>query len=80
MTLFRHHRGSYHDSMATVVEVASMDALTKLLADTFNLPVSAGDVDVERYSDVPDERNGWTTYIVLLNRWAIGFTDGPVEP
>jgi hypothetical protein len=73
MTQFRFHRGGYEESMATTVNVNSMQDLAKFT----EYPVER--LTVKRY-DPPfiDRRNGWDTYLVLFDGQAVGMTDGPV--
>ena len=76
---YRHHRGSLVDSMATMVEVDSMEELiaelrsVQLIGDL----VTDDNVEIKEYGDGPDERIGWArTCIVLVDGNPFGFSDG----
>jgi hypothetical protein len=73
MPLFREHRGGLSESMATLVEVEDLEALTdhiaKLLAP-YDFRVVASALEILPYGPV-DERNGWHTHIVKLQGYGV---------
>ncbi len=71
MTLFRLHRGSLADSMATARTITTMHDLVKAL-DEDGWP--HGDIKVKPYCW--DDRIGWDTHIVTVDGMAAGFTSG----
>lgn len=81
--LFRHHRGALEDSMKTVVEVKSLDELTKLVAEAYELFDKSKDtINVEFYGY--DDRIGWNTHMVsIIDRngkvHPIGWTSGELK-
>lgn len=80
MTLFRRHRSTLAESMATCVEITGMRDLEEILSQDDSC---CGSILVEQYSHDPlrgfDVRNGWDTHLVSVNGCAVGFTNGPVE-
>ncbi|KFL27629.1 hypothetical protein JP75_25210 [Devosia riboflavina] len=72
MTLFRLHRGSLADSMATARTINTKADLVKAL-DEDGWP--HGDIEVKPYGR--DDRIGWNTHIVTVDGMAAGFTSGP---
>jgi len=72
-TLFRWHRGTLEESLATVVEVADRPALDAVLKDGW---YETGVVIVKPYGF--DARIGWDAHIVTVNGVAVGFTNGPL--
>lgn len=75
---FREHRGGYHDSMETVVELPDRAALIEHirgLLSPYEFHFEPADITVAPYFGM-DPRNGWDTHIVHLRRYGvIGFTD-----
>jgi hypothetical protein len=75
--LFREHRGTLEDSMATVVTINNRDELVSHIADKltpFGIDVKPEDVQVSPYAK--DERIDWDTYIVTLQGYGVvGFTN-----
>jgi hypothetical protein len=81
--LYRHHRGSLDDSMATACEVTDFKHLVEIIHK-----------DREGWSDQPevtpetvrleplgyDKRIDWDTYIVTVNGNAVGYTNGDLKP
>jgi hypothetical protein len=80
---FREHRGSYADSMDTVVEIENFDALLEYankLMKPFALQFKRDEVFVSPYTGRRDPRNGWDTHIVTATGYGVlGFVDGPVS-
>lgn len=74
MTLFRLHRGSLQESMATCREVNGLFELVEIL--TAN-EIGPGKIEIKPYGR--DNRIGWDTYIVTVDGNAVGFTNGPVS-
>lgn len=76
--LFRKHRGGFSESMATVVEVKTLNDLTNEVEKIVGGLVSDGMIRSERYAY--DERNGWDTFVVTVTGvGVVGFTNGPVK-
>lgn len=71
MTKFRWHRGGYEESMATVQKCHCMDELEYIL----KTGGFYGKIDVLKYCGT-DPRNGWDTYLVLVDGEPVGFADG----
>ena len=75
MTLFRHHRGGFNESMDSVVQVKDFQGLCKIVRKDYG----EGSVTVKKYGGI-DPRNGWDTHIVLFDTIfdtaAVGFTNG----
>lgn len=75
---FRKHRGSFEDSMATALEVETIQDIKKALAEDF---INVEELRLE--DPFHDVRNGWNTYTVIAlinNKWcAVGFTNGIIE-
>jgi hypothetical protein len=76
---YRSHRGSLEDSMATVIEVNSLDDLRdKLNAKQEYEPFKIkGKLTCIWYCK--DDRIGWDTYIVCADGWVIGMSNGKLE-
>jgi len=68
MAKFRPQRGGLVESLAEIKEVNSLQELRELL--------NATNIQVIPY--VYDDRNGWTSYLVIAGREPVGFTDGPL--
>jgi hypothetical protein len=79
---FREHRGNFDDSMDTVVEVASLEALAAHMENElkpFGVKIAPEDIQVEPYCGL-DPRNGWNTHIVTARGYGVlGFLDGPAN-
>lgn len=79
----REHRGSYEESMATVVDIEpSLEVLTEYIRQAFGERFLMKDswVHVDPYGGGMDHRNGWDTYIVWVENYGVfGFTDGPIN-
>ena len=73
MFLYRDHRGSLDDSMATTVTMNSFEELKTHVISMFG----EGNITVKWYSD--DERISWNTHVVCHNDCAIGFTNQMVK-
>lgn len=69
---FRFHRGTLAEAMQTVVEIDPTIAALAVLLGVKNPKL----ILVEHYCY--DSRIGWDTYIVTVDRKAVGFTDSPV--
>ncbi len=73
---FRFHRGSLTDSMATVIEVDSLEELMPLI--DFDLPSDRAYLTCTWYAK--DDRIDWDTYIVTYHSLAytfpVGFSNG----
>jgi hypothetical protein len=77
MVHFRSQRGSLEESLRTTVEIADRAALVAHLRRTLApMPVHGRDVAVRYYTF--DERIGWPTYLVTVEKKAVGFTDGKI--
>lgn len=80
--LYREHKGTLADSMATVKEVRDFAHLLEVIREsrshwpTLDGTVTPETVKVEPYGR--DDRIGWDTHMVTVNGQAEGFTDGPV--
>lgn len=75
---FRFHRGGLAESLQTVVEVSTLDALADLLSDEIEHPVAVEAIKIEPYAQ--DRRIGWDTHIVTISGLGVmGFTDGPLS-
>jgi len=72
-SLFRWHRGSLDESMATVVPCESMAELLAILQGV-DADVTGERVDVKHYTY--DERIEWDTYLVTVDGQAVGMTNG----
>ena len=76
--LFREHRGTLEDSMATVVTINNREELVRHIADkltAFGVDVQPENIQVSPYAK--DERIDWDTYIVVLKGYGVvGFTNG----
>lgn len=74
-TVFRWHRGSLDESMASSVPCRTLAQLVGILRTGMGLgDVSAERVDVKRYTF--DERTGWDTHLVTVDGNAVGMTNG----
>lgn len=74
---YRKHCGGLAESMKTVIEIPpSLTELCKVLNNEYSCVVEH--IRVKPYHGV-DTRNGWDTYMVLINDHPVGFTDGPIE-
>jgi hypothetical protein len=81
MIRIRAQRGSLDESLETV---ETIQGTKKAIADYFHKqwghldsPIDESEIRVEYYCY--DPRINWTTYIVLIDGNAVGFTDGPLE-
>lgn len=77
--LYREHRGSLEDSMATRQPLdrsrAAITAYINCIYDTLN--ISADQLVIKPYAH--DERIGWDSYIITVEGTGVlGFTNGPV--
>ena len=77
MTLFREHRASYEESMATVMEVESLAELKKVLIEK-DIGFVIGPLNTLPYGGI-DERNDWDTWIVMCSGSVLGFSDGELK-
>lgn len=77
--LFRPHRGSLCESMDEVIEIDSREELVKHLNEDFpyGSPVTLKSLDIQPYGF--DDRIGWDTHIVTVNKSAVGFTNGNLK-
>ena len=74
-TLFRWHRGSLDESMATATPCHTLAKLIEILRTGPGLEdVAAERVDVTHYTY--DERIDWDTYLVTVDGNAVGMTNG----
>jgi hypothetical protein len=75
---FREHRGTLAESMATVVEVVSIDELLAHLGPIVApVPLTAERLYIAHYAI--DPRIGWDTYIVCITGYGVaGFLNGPL--
>lgn len=75
---FREHRGSFAESMKTVVDVKDRaELLREVQRVLYPLPVV--DFSIRPYGEGPDRRTGWNTYVVTVDGYGVaGFTDGPL--
>lgn len=73
---FREHRGSYEESMATVIEVESLADVERLMAQEIGW---LGPIVCELYCF--DSRNNWNTWIVTLENGGgiLGFSNGELK-
>lgn len=76
---YRPQRGGLDESMK---EVVTLPASRRALAEHLGHQESA--IIVKPYAgfyedEVYDERICWNTYLVTVERQAVGFTDGPLE-
>jgi hypothetical protein len=78
MAKFREHRGTLQESLATVVEVASLDELIAHLGPIVApIPLTAERITIAHYAI--DPRIGWDTYIVVITGHGVaGFLNGPL--
>jgi hypothetical protein len=73
--LFRPHRGWLDESMNLAEVFATMDDLkTRILGQCGLKPDTL--IQIEKYSNQKDCRNGWDTCIVLAGGAPVGFTHG----
>ena len=76
MALYRSHRGTLKESMATVQEVNSLQEICE--KETVGLPLNPIDLVVEPYG--VDHRIEWDTFIVMLKSGGVlGFTNGIIS-
>ena len=72
---FRFHRGGLDESMATVVDFASLAELVSIINDAGFEP---GKLAVKPYG--PEDRIGWPDqHIVTVDGHAVGFTSGALR-
>lgn len=71
MILFRFHRGSYKESMATARPVKDISELGLLLALEYNFDVDSK-LSIKHLNRI-DSRNGWDTHIVAVNDQVVGY-------
>ncbi len=69
---FRLHKGSIAESMETEVDIEPTKEALATLLDT-----TPDKVEVDKY--IYDNRIGWDTYLVTIDGFAVGMTDGDVE-
>jgi len=78
MFIFREHRGSLAESMATIVKLETKKELIdyiRVLLDPFMFDFNDDDLKIERYGF--DERIGWDTQIVTIEKYGVvGFING----
>lgn len=74
MTLFRFHRGSLEESMATCREVNGLFDLVEILTAS---GIGPGKIEIKPYGR--DDRIGWDTHMVTVDGNAVGFTNGPLS-
>lgn len=79
--LFRDHKGSLADSMATVYYVRDRQHFIEIMRERlapWQREVPDDGVKIEPY--VEDKRIGWDSHIVTLDGYGVlGFTNGPLE-
>lgn len=80
MVKYRDHRGGYDDSMATLQEFETRADLVKYLTtdlNRFGVELRDDMVMIAPMARYPDQRNGWDTHLVILQRYGVvGYTDG----
>ena len=75
---FRFHKGGLDESMATVVEVESLDELKAIIEKDWELPIHSIRLKYYCY----DSRINWDSYIVMItivnnkSEFPVGFTNG----
>jgi hypothetical protein len=74
---FRKSMATPSDSLATVVELSTLEDLAKHLNTVFGLrPITAADLEI---FPCHTDRHGWQNHMVSVkNRFIAGFTDRPV--
>lgn len=87
MPKFRFHRASLGDSMATSTVVKDkQDLFDKIMTEYSHIPpycpeyphaMTIDGLEIKKYRY--DPRIDWDTYIVTMNKAAIGFMDGNFE-
>lgn len=79
----RRHRGSYDESMATVVEIeptrsALLQAIVESEEGLETESLTESMISVDHYGF--ESKSGWDAHLVTVRGWGIyGFTDGPLE-
>jgi hypothetical protein len=68
MITFRPMRGSLNNALDEKIEVETIEDLAK------HLETETNKIKIEPYCF--DDRIEWSTYIVLVNKYPAGFTDG----
>jgi hypothetical protein len=64
---FRFHRGGFNESMATTIEVHSMEELAEKIEFPKEIVFQPCGVDA---------RNGWNTFYVIADDKIVGMSDG----
>ena len=79
MTLFREHRGSYEDSIKTIVEVNTLRAVEAHMAEINKyMPPQPSQYFWTSYYGI-DGRCNWLSWIVLSEQGVVGFSDGELK-
>lgn len=71
---YREHRGSFEESMDTVVDVSDMEDLIKYIKNKQPYLDTSKNIEIEYYGI--DYRNNWITFMVTVDGKVAGFTDG----
>lgn len=77
---FRFHRGSLQDSLATTIEVNSLEELCEILKSSHSElnPESLAKLVSKHYCF--DDRIGWDTWIVTIEGYGVlGFANGELK-
>ena len=73
---YRHHRGGYAESMATVRDIHTADELREAIAEAGF--AGRNPITIEYYGE-DDRDEAWrTTYLVCVDSFPIGFTNDVV--
>lgn len=79
-TLFRYHRGDYHQSMQTTILVSSLAELDERIRKECEYILPTSKITVKPYCTTIDSRNGWESFIVeAKGHGVIGFTNKQLE-
>lgn len=72
--LYRQHRGSFNESMETVITVNSLDELVSHLNSDMMFFITKQSIKFKNIGI--DKRNGWKTYMVFTDDMVAGYTNG----